>query len=215
MEKEISFFVLFPLLPYLIRISIISQGTESHISTSQQGGSQFSTSQQGGYTRNQYGGSQTGGSFNTQTSGGQFSNGGSNSQSLTTWQSLTTKEQEMIRRNLAAVSQSGQNQGSYENTRSHWETLLESERQIIIRNLARNHGYDDLSTEEQDNIRKLLIAAIQRGQGNVGGKVVTTVRNKTSNTVFDENHNVVSHSESSTEYSLGHEGEDGSSFNKR
>lgn len=136
---------------------------------------------------------------------------------MTTWQSLTAKEQEMIRQNLAAISQASQagRQGSYEDTQSHWETLSESERQVIITNLARNYDYDDLSTEEQENIRKILIAAIQRGQTGVRGPVVTVVRNRTSNTVFDENHNVVSHSESSTEYSLGHEGEAGSSFNKR
>lgn len=223
MQKKASFLSISSVFPNLIRALIIldSQSTYrtgSHSSTNQHGGGQFSTSQQGGRGTSQYGGHRTGTSFNTQTSGGQFSSGGSHGQSLTTWQTLTAKEQEMIRQNLGAIShtsQAGYSQGSYEDTRSYWETLSESERQTIIRNLARNHDYDDLSTEEQENIRRILISAIQRGQSGVRGPGVTVVRNRTSNTVFDENHNVVSHSESSTEYSLGHEGEAGSSFNNR
>lgn len=124
----------------------------------------------------------------------------------------------MIRQNLASIahtSQAGYSRGSFEDTRSYWETLSENERQAIITNIARNYDYDDLTTEEQENIRRILIKAIQRGQSGVRGPVVTVVRNRTSNTVFDENHNVVSHSESSTEYSVGHEGEAGSSFNNR
>lgn len=124
----------------------------------------------------------------------------------------------MVRKILATLShtsQSGYNQGSYENSRSVWDNLSEHQRQIIIRNLARNYNSNDLSSEEQQNIRKILYTVVQGSRTNIGGPVVTVVKNRTSNTVYDENHNVVSHSESSTEYSLGHEGEAGSSYNNR
>lgn len=124
----------------------------------------------------------------------------------------------MITKNLADIhhtTQTGYSQGSYEDSRSFWEMLSESERQAIIRNLGLYNNYDSISTEEKENIRRILIRANQRNQSGARGSVVTVVRNRTSNTVFDENHNVISHSESSTEYSLGHEGEAGSSFNNR
>lgn len=148
-------------------------------------------------------------------------NGRGTYQSITTWQSLTRGEQEKIRRNLATIphaAQSGYSQGSYGDTQTYWETLSESDRQLIITNLIRNSDNDDLSTEEQQNIRKILIAAITRYQRQYGVRepeIMTVVRNRTSNTVYDENHNIISHSESSTEYSLGHDGEAGSSFNNR
>lgn len=53
----------------------------------------------------------------------------------------------------------------------------------------------------------------QGGQMVPGGQVVR-VQNRTI--VYDQNHNIVSQTETSTEYGsiLGHEGEEGSSFNK-
>lgn len=89
-----------------------------------------------------------------------------------------------------------------------------------------------LTAEEQEQFRKNLqnTAAVQR-QGNYqgsysqgdntqggsrggygrGGEIV---RMKNRTIIYDENHNIVSQTETSTEYgSLGHEGEEGSSFN--
>ncbi|XP_026747771.1 integrin alpha-PS2 isoform X3 [Trichoplusia ni] len=88
---------------------------------------------------------------------------------------------------------------------------------------------EGLSAEEQEQIRRNLAAAVaqggyshgnqegvhgtysQSGYGQGQGQVVR-VKNKTI--VYDSNHNIISETETSTEYgSLGHEGEPGSSFN--
>lgn len=94
---------------------------------------------------------------------------------------------------------------------------------------------DELTVEEQEQIRRNLAAAarnpqygtgqgvytnqgqVHRGQGTYGqglsgGGSVVRVKNRTI--VYDEHGNVITKTETSTEYgSLGHEGEAGSSFN--
>ncbi|XP_028158695.1 integrin alpha-8-like isoform X1 [Ostrinia furnacalis] len=89
---------------------------------------------------------------------------------------------------------------------------------------------EGLTVEQQEKIRKYLAAAAARppqygtsqgqghrsqgtyGQGLADGGSVVRVKNRTIE--FDEHGNVISETETSTEYgSLGHEGEAGSSFN--
>lgn len=104
-------------------------------------------------------------------------------------------------------------------------------------NKTYNSYSEGLSAEEQEQIRKNLAAAAQgavnqgssgsfqgshshgsgwssqagSAQGGFGQGQVVRVKNKTI--IYDENHNIISETESSTEYgNLGHEGEPGSSF---
>jgi hypothetical protein len=74
---------------------------------------------------------------------------------------------------------------------------------------------EGLTVEEQEEIRKKLAAAAMspgfQGQGFVNGGQVVRQKNRTI--VYDNNGNIISQTETSTEYgSLGREGEAGSSF---
>ncbi|XP_049867403.1 integrin alpha pat-2 isoform X2 [Pectinophora gossypiella] len=197
----------------------------------QQGGAYQGGAYQGGaYQGGRYQGSQTGHYGGGSYGGGQYGGSSSHSYNKTwsAWGDLTASEQDIIRQNMAAVGQThstqGYTQGSYEESRNYWEHLTEEEREIIRRNLAtavHRETSEDFTAEEQENIRKVLIASLQRNQGQGvyqggygnGGQIVR-VKNKTI--IYDENHNIISQTESSTEYGdvLGHEGEAGSSFNK-
>ncbi|KAJ2953032.1 hypothetical protein O0L34_g7421 [Tuta absoluta] len=177
--------------------------------------SSSSTSAQGGHTT-----SHTGSTY--QPGGGRYNQGGTSSSntfhsSWSAWTDLTADEQEIIRQNLASayLSQFGKSdhQTGYEETREIWNSLTQQERETIRRNLEgaiHRESNEGFTSEEMENIQRLLFATLARRQDHN----IIKVRNRTI--VYDENHNIISQSESSTEYNnlLGHEGEAGSSFNR-
>ncbi|XP_039747340.1 integrin alpha-PS2 isoform X2 [Pararge aegeria] len=99
-----------------------------------------------------------------------------------------------------SISQNGQNQGSYSQGQEGYNA----------QNTYNQGGYYQGNAQSGQGYAQ--------GQGVVGagefGKDGRVVRVKNRTILYDENHNIISQTETSTEYgSLGHEGEAGSSFN--
>ncbi|CAH2086025.1 unnamed protein product [Euphydryas editha] len=183
------------------------QSGSSHVSGGQTSGGQYGTHVSGGQYSN---GQVSGGQFGSgQVSGGQYGSGqigGSQGTGGTyfynrTWsggssgEGLTAEEQEAIRKNLAAYatqggrgfSQSGQ--GNYYQGQGH---------------VQGSQGYGGQTVY------------VQGGQGGFEGvgQDGRIVRFKNRTIIYDANHNIISQTETSTEYgSLGQGGEAGSSFN--
>lgn len=156
--------------------------------TSQSGGNRFSGNQYGG-NQGSVGGqssySQGSGVYGSQSSGGLSSQGS---------------------------GQYGQNGGyatqSYNKTwTSTGQGLTAEEQEQIRRNIQNAAGGQGQSGYGQGGY---IQGGSQGGLGQ-GGEII---RMKNRTIVYDANHNIISQTETSTEYgSLGHEGEDGSSFN--
>lgn len=156
--------------------------------------------------------------------GGQMGGGGQGSGSSysynRTWSSgsnegLSAEEQEAIRKRLQAMAQpnyqgSGREyneggQNTYSQSSSHGSAYGQNGYSQGGQYYGReqNHGGQSFNIQGGQGV-----GSAEYGQD---GRIVR-IRNKT--VVFDSNHNVISESETSTEYgSLGHEGEAGSSFN--
>ncbi|KAI5641647.1 integrin alpha domain-containing protein [Phthorimaea operculella] len=219
--------------------SFTSVGSSQQYHGSQSAGRNYHQSWSGGSSA-QGGGRYQGGRTSTsqsgstyQAGGGRYNQGGSSSSnsfqsSWSSWGDLTADEQEIIRQNLASAYQSqfgaARGHSGFEETRVYWESLTQQDREAIRRNLEgaiHRESNEGFTAEEVENIKRILMASLVRNQaagiahggyGN-GGEIIR-VRNKTI--LYDENHNIISQSESSTEYNnlLGHEGEAGSSFNR-
>ncbi|XP_037295452.1 integrin alpha-PS2-like isoform X3 [Manduca sexta] len=213
-----------------------SGSSSGHVSgSSGQTGTQFTTSQSSG---GQFSGSQSGlsnqGSFSGQS--GQGAQSGITYVYNKTWSSssgegLTAEEQEQIKKNLAAMAQGGVNtgftgqgtyvqggsQGSYVHgstqgsqggyvqgsTQGSQGTYVQGGSQGTFIQGGSQGGY------VQGGSQGFVHGAGQGGYVN-GGRIVK-VKNRTI--VYDQNHNIISQTETSTEYGkLGHEGEPGSSF---
>ncbi|CAK1545070.1 unnamed protein product [Leptosia nina] len=181
----------------------------SHFQSGGQSGGQFSTNYASG---GQVSTGQSQGSGG-QVSGGQHSNHAAGGQSGSqygqggtytynrTWgeENLTAEEREAIRKNLEAISRTpsqsgrGYSGGSYEG-----------------RVYGQGQGQ---ASQGQGYGQRVYITGgqpFEAGYDNDGR--IVRVKNRTI--IYDSNHNIVSQTETSTEYgSLGHEGEAGSSFN--
>ncbi|XP_050678590.1 integrin alpha-8 isoform X2 [Leptidea sinapis] len=204
--------------------------------TSQSGGGQYSQSGGRQYSRSgsgQYGQSGTHTSSQSGSGTGQIGQGGAYSYNRT-WSSeegLTAEEKEAIRKNLEVIArnpnQGGRvSQGSYGQTNNQGQTVY---RQGIYGQSQGGYGQRGSGQGQGSYSRgqggyQTQESQTRYGQGvyNQGGQVfeggydqdgrIVRVKNRTI--IYDGNHNVVSETESSTEYgSLGHEGDAGSSFN--
>ncbi|XP_068629492.1 integrin alpha-PS2 isoform X2 [Battus philenor] len=183
-------------------------------------------------------------SVNTFGSGRQFNSGTAGSSGTSggtyvynkTWSSgdefgegLTAEQQEEIRKALLAAATNPNYQGSGERKFSQG-TYSQSGSQGQTSSMGgvnynQGQGTYSHNTHNQGHVYSGSVDGRQsgygqgygthgfvQGQGVAGQGQVVRVRNKT--VLYDENHNIISQSETSTEYgSLGHEGEAGSSFN--
>lgn len=197
----------------------------------QSSGSQFVTSQSTGrqFSNGAMGGGSNGATYmynKTWTSSDSFG------------EDLTPEQQEQIRKALLAAARDPHYQGSVESKFSQGSYIQNGNVQGQNQNTYGQGGQGMYShgSHSQGGYGQSQGSFESRqqsgyGQGNAahgfvqghGGVVenagihdqsgqVVRVRNKTI--VFDENHNIISQTETSTEYgSLGHEGEAGSSFN--
>ncbi|CAH2990437.1 unnamed protein product [Chilo suppressalis] len=168
-----------------------NQGGRAFGSTSQSSSGHYGTSQSGGsYGTNQ---------INRQHYGGSQSSGGRYGTSQTSGGQYGTNQGGYV--GQASGGQYGTNQASGGGTVTY------------KKNWSDSYG-EGFTVEEQEQIRRALASAAKNPSGEIvldSGKVVR-LRNIT--TYLDGNGNVISRTETSTEYgTLGREGEAGSSFN--
>lgn len=210
----------------------------SHSSEGQVSSGQYGTHVGGGSYGGQVVGGQGSGSQVTggQISGGQYGTGQINSGQGTytynrTWSSsgegLTAEEQEAIRKNLAAMAASNQgtnrgfNQASSQGGHVTFTESGSGSQSGYGKNGYSQGGYQGQGYTQGQGYQSQgqnyggQTVYVQGGvggfEGNQDGRIVR-VKNRTI--IYDSNHNIISQSETSTEYgSLGHEGEAGSSFN--
>nr|AON96596.1 integrin alpha-PS2 [Bicyclus anynana] len=201
----------------------------------------YSSGGQYGSNAGQVSGSQYGAG---QVSGGQYGSGQSGGQGGTysynrTWSSesgggLTEAEREAIRRNLQTMAkpnyqgsgrdlnQGGYNQGRVTYTQGRQNSYGQGSQ--VQGSYGQEQSQGSYNAQGGYNQGRYYQGNAQSGQGYVQGQGIAVagevgkdgriVRVKNRTIVYDENHNIISQTETSTEYgSLGHEGEAGSSFN--
>ncbi|CAH4037108.1 unnamed protein product [Pieris brassicae] len=189
-----------------------SQHSQTHFSQSgvQNGGQYQGGRVSGGqYSTSHTSGGQSGSQFSTNhATGGQVSGQGHTYNRTWTEENLSEEEKEAIRKNLEAISRTpgqtgrGHNEGAVYLGEGRYR---DSSGQIFIYGEGESQGQNGYE-------RRVYISGqpFEAGYDNDGR--IVRVKNKTI--IYDSNHNIVSQTETSTEYgSLGHEGEAGSSFN--
>ncbi|XP_045445586.1 integrin alpha-PS2 [Melitaea cinxia] len=201
-----------------------SSGSSGQFSTTFVNGGQFSGGQSG--SSHAAGGQVSGGQYGTHVSGGQFTGGQVSGGQYGHGQvSGSQYGRGQVSEGQYGSGQIGGNQGPsgtyfYNRTWSTGEGLTAEEREAIMKNLeaAAKQGARGFTQSQggQSGYTQSGQVYVQGGQGgfdNIGqdGRIVR-VKNKTI--IYDANHNIISQTETSTEYgSLGQGGEAGSSFN--
>ncbi|CAH0722037.1 unnamed protein product, partial [Brenthis ino] len=205
--------------------------------TNQASGGQVSNGQYGTHVSGGgYGSQVSGGQYGT----GQVADGQGSGTVYTynrTWSSgeegLTVEQQEAIRRNLAALASSnqGSNRGFAQGSTQGGQVTFTQNGQSSYGQSGHaqgsqsgygqsGQGYSQSGYQGQGHVQTgqgyggqtvIVQGGVGGFEGNQDGRIVR-VKNRTI--VYDSNHNIISQTETSTEYgSLGHEGEAGSSFN--
>ncbi|XP_046965222.1 integrin alpha-PS2 isoform X2 [Vanessa cardui] len=210
-----------------------------HVSGGQYGTSQASGSQESG---GQYGAHAGSGHYSGgQVSGGQYGSGqvGGGSQaggtytynrtwtSGTSGEGLSAEEREIIRRNLATMAKPTYQDSSrsFSQGQGSQASFSQGGQSGYVQSGQAQGSYGHGQTAHGQAQAGYGQGSYYQGQGHVqGGQAygglegvgqdgrIVRVKNRTI--LYDSNHNIISQSETSTEYgSLGHEGEAGSSFN--
>ncbi|XP_072944283.1 integrin alpha-PS2 isoform X2 [Epargyreus clarus] len=206
----------------------------SYVSGGQTGSGQVTTQHGGGYV--------SGGQYGQ--SGGQGTSYSYNKTWTSSGEGLTAEEQEAIRRKLATMAQNPNYQGSGNRNIQGGQTVQGSHTFSQGGQVTYGQGGQSTYGQSGQGYQggQVQTTYVQGGQGSqygqsgqgmynqgthytqgaqggfvqggVQGQGNKIVRVKNRTIIYDENHNIISQTESSTEYgALGHEGEAGSSYN--